>query len=343
MQRFFRNTDRCSALCRAAAVALGLAASLPALAQAPAASAAEAAYPARPIEMIVAYAPGGGTDLVARLVARHLEKQLGGTVAVVVQNKPGAGGAIGFAELAKSAADGYTIGFINTPNLLTIPIERKTTFTWRSFDLLGNLVDDPGGFTVFNGNPIDSLAGLAAYAKAHPGEVTVGTTGTGSDDHLAMLLFEKASGTRLNHIPYKGAGEVRAALAGQQLVVGAINVGEALQYQKGGTPMRLLGQMSARRSALAPTVPTFREQGFDIELASLRGLAAPRGLPEGVRRKLVEAVARVAADPLFQQQAEAMYAPLRYLAPPAHAVELERGEAGFRQLWKDMPWQEAKP
>ena len=339
MRHFFDPSNRRSALRCAAASLLAVAA----VATPPAMAQPEANYPNRPIEMIVAYAPGGGTDLVARLVARHLEKQLGGTAAVVVQNKPGAGGAIGFAELAKSVPDGYTIGFINTPNLLTIPIERKTSFTWRSFDLLGNLVDDPGGFTVSNSNPVDSLAGLAAYAKAHPGEVTVGTTGTGSDDHLAMLLFEKASGTRLNHIPYKGAGEVRSALAGQQLVVGAINVGEALQYQKGGTPMRLLGQMAAKRSALAPNVPTFKEQGFDIELASLRGLAAPKGLPEGIRKKLVDAVARVAADPQFQQQAEAMFAPLRYLSPPAHAAELEKAETGFRQLWKDMPWQEAKP
>ncbi len=127
-------------------ISLGLAAcSLASVfgAMAPVAAKAEtAAWPSRPIEMIVAYAPGGGTDLVARLLARHLEKELGATI--VVQNKPGAGGAIGFAELARAAPDGYTIGFINTPNLLTIPIERKTAFTWKSYDLIGNLVDDPG-------------------------------------------------------------------------------------------------------------------------------------------------------------------------------------------------------
>ncbi|MFS8973494.1 tripartite tricarboxylate transporter substrate binding protein [Cupriavidus necator] len=300
---------------------------------------AETPYPSRPIQMIVAYGPGGGTDLVARLLARHLEKQLGGAT-VVVQNKPGAGGAIGFAELARAAPDGYTIGFINTPNLLTIPIERKTTFTWRSFDLIGNLVDDPGAFTVHNSDRIDSLAALVRHAKAHPGEVSVGTTGVGSDDHLAMLLFQKAAGVKLTHVGYKGAGDVRAALVGQQLTIGAINVGEALQYQKGGSPIKFIGQMGATRAALAPNVPTFREQGFDIELNSLRGLAAPKGLPEPVKKKLVDAMARVVADPQFRQQAEAMYAPLRYLAPAAYSAELERGEAGFQKLWKEMPWQE---
>lgn len=296
------------------------------------------AYPSKPIELIVAYGPGGGTDLVARLLARHLEKQLGGSI--VVLNRPGAGGGIGFGELARAKPDGYTIGFINTPNVLTIPIERKSAFHWSQYELLGNLVDDPGGFAIHNSNSITTLAGLASFAKANPGAVTVGTTGTGSDDHLAMLLFEKATGTKLTHVPYKGAGEVRAAATGQQIVIGAINVGEVLAYQKGGTPIRLLGQAAATRSSLAPQTPTFKEQGIDIELASLRGLAAPKGLPETVRKKLVDAVAAVAASPDFKQQAEAMYAPLRYLAPAAYATELERTEAGFRKLWGEMPWQD---
>lgn len=321
-------------ICLAASALVGMVGALaPASAQAQA-----AAWPNRPIEMIVAYAPGGGTDLVARLLARHLEKELGATI--VVQNKPGAGGAIGFAELARATPDGYTIGFINTPNLLTIPIERKTTFTWKSYDLIGNLVDDPGAFTVNQSSNIDSLATLVKYAKANPGAVTVGTTGVGSDDHLAMLLFEKASGVKMTHVGYKGAGEVRGALAGQQITIGAINVGEALAYQKGGTPLKFLGQMGLSRAVLAPNVSTFREQGYNIELASLRGLAAPKGLPEPVKKKLVDAMAKVAADPQFKQQADAMFAPLRYLAPAAYAAELERGEAGFRQLWKEMPWQE---
>ncbi|WP_265653744.1 tripartite tricarboxylate transporter substrate binding protein [Verminephrobacter aporrectodeae] len=308
---------------------------------APSVARTAAVYPSRPIEMIVAYAPGGGTDSVARLLARSLEKQLG--TSIVVQNRPGAGGAIGFAELARAAPDGYTIGFINTPNLLTIPIERRSSFSWRSYDLLGNLVDDPGGFTVHNDHGIQSLAALAAFARANPGAVTVGTTGIGSDDHLAMLLFEKGAGVKLSHIPYKGAGEVRSAIAGQQIVIGAINVGEALQYQKGGTPIRLLGQMGATRSSLAPGIPTFKEQGYDIELASLRGLAAPKGLPEEVRRKLVDAIVRAKDDPQFQQQAQALFAPLRYLPPAAYAAELQRSEAGFHQLWQEMPWQEGRP
>jgi tripartite-type tricarboxylate transporter receptor subunit TctC len=297
-----------------------------------------AAYPEQPINMIVAYAPGGGTDLVARAIAPYIERYLGDGARILVVNRPGAGGEIGFAALAAAAPDGYTIGFVNTPNLLTTPIERKTAFTWKSFDLLGNLVDDPGNFAVHAESPFKNLADLAAYAKANPNAVSVGTTGTGSDDHLAMLMFEKIAGVKMNHIPFKGAADVRTALAGKQIVVGAINVGEALQYAKGGSPMRNLGQMSATRTVLAPDLPTFKEQGFDMEMASLRGMAAPKGLPAAIRERLIKAVERAVADPAFQAQAAKFYAPLRYLPPAKYEAELREAEAQFRQLWKEIPW-----
>lgn len=297
-----------------------------------------AAYPDHPINLIVSYGPGGGTDLVARMMAPFIQKYLGNNARIVVLNRPGAGGAIGFAEVARAQPDGYTIGFVNTPNMLTIPIERKSTFDWKSFDLLGNVVDDPGAFTVLDSSPIKTLAELADYAKKNPGKVTVGTTGTGSDDHLAMLQFQKVSGTQLSHIPYKGAGEVRGAVASGEIMIGAINVGEALAYQKGGTPIRFLGQMGKTRSVILPDVPTFKEQGYDYELASLRGLAAPKGLPPEVRTQLVDAIAKTLADAEFQAKAAELFAPLRYLKPENYSSELARGEAEFQALWKQMPW-----
>src|SRR4029453_801906 len=271
-------------------------------------------------------------------IAPYIEKYLGNNARIIVLNKSGAGGAIGFAQLAGSPAAGYTIGMINTPNVLTIPLERKSDFHWQRFDLLGNLVDDPDGFSVHNDDPIKNLKDLAAYAKAHSGDVTVGTTGAGSDDHLAMLQFERAAGVKLNHIPFKGAADVRTALAGKQIKVAAINIGEAMQAIKGGTPMPNLGSMSAIRSSLAPDLPTFKEQGYDIELASLRGLAAPKGLPPDVRAALVKAVSQAVNDPEFRAKATSIYAPLRYLPPDQYAAELKQAEAQFNALWKVVPW-----
>ncbi len=299
---------------------------------------AQAAYPEQPIKMIVAYSAGGGTDLVARLLAQTMQKYLGPNAAVVVVNRPGAGGAIGFSELSSARADGYTIGFINTPNVLTIPIERKSNFHWQNYDLLGNIVDDPGNFSVHADSPIKTMSDLLAYAKANPEKVTYGTTGIGSDDHLAALMVERAAGVKLTHVPFKGSAEVHNAIASKQIMVAAMNIGEAMQYQKGGTPLRHLGQMSEKRSTLAPLVPTFKEQGIAVIMASLRGVAAPKGLPPAVRESLVQAVQKAVVDPDFQSKAAQAFAPLRHLEPVSYAAELKESEEGFKALWQTMPW-----
>jgi tripartite-type tricarboxylate transporter receptor subunit TctC len=314
---------------------------LPALMLSAAAAApAFAAYPEQPIRMIVAYAPGGGTDIIARTTAQFLARHLGPNANIVVVNRPGAGAFASSAKPMAPPADGYTIGFINTPNVLTIPMERKSAFHWQDFDLLGNMVDDPGNFSVSADSPHKTLKDLVAYAKANPGAVTYGTTGIGSDDHISALMLERAAGIKMTHVPFKGAAEVHNAVVGKQITVAAMNIGEALQYAKGGSAIHQLGQMSVARTTLAPNVPTFKEQGYDIVMASLRGVAAPKGLPPAVRDQLVAAVQKAAADPEFQAKAAGFFAPLRYLPPAGYAAELKEGEASFKQLWQAMPWGE---
>ena len=131
---------------------------------------------------------------------------------------------------------------------------------------------------------------------------------------------------------------MRAAIAGRQITVAAINIGEALQYQKGGTPLRNLVQMSPARTNLAPELPTAREQGYDIEMSSLRGLAAPKGLPPGIRERLVRAVERSVADAEFQAKAAQFFAPLRYLAPGEYEALVREADVMYRAMWKEMPW-----
>jgi tripartite-type tricarboxylate transporter receptor subunit TctC len=301
---------------------------------------AAAAYPERPITMYVSYSPGGGTDLVARAIAPYIEKYLGHGARIVVMNKPGAGGAIGFTQIANAVPDGYTIGFINTPNVITSPIERDAGFTLDRIDPLGNIVDDPDGFSVRAESPVKNLKDLAEAARKRPGEITVGTTGIGSDDHLAMLLFERIAKVKMNHIPMKGAADVRTAIQGGQIDVAAMNVGEAMQAIASGAPMRQLGSMSIRRTSLSPQLPTFAEEGYPIEMSSLRGIGAPRGLPPDVRAALVKAIGEAAHDPEFQQACVKYFAPLRYLDDKEFAAVLKKGDADFRQLWKEMPWAE---
>src|SRR5262245_42894052 len=181
--------------------------------------ASNAAYPEKPITLVVAYSPGGGTDLIARAVQPFLEKYLGGGAKIVIVNRPGAGGEVGFAAIANAAPDGYTIGFVNTPPLVTLPIERTAQFGGpQRFELLGNIIDDPCNFTVNADSPIRNLKDLADFARANPGKVTVGSSGIGSDDHLLMLMFERLAGVKMTHVPFKGAADVRAALLGRQIV-----------------------------------------------------------------------------------------------------------------------------
>jgi len=298
-----------------------------------------AAYPDKPITMLVAYSPGGGTDLVARAIAPFVEKYLGGGAKIVIVNRAGAGGEVGFAALANAPADGYTIGFVNTPPLMTIPIERKAQFGGpERFELLGNIIDDPCNFAVHAESDIRTLKQLADFARANPGAVTVGSTGIGSDDHLVMLMFERAAGVKMTHIPFKGSADVRAAIASRQITVAAMNVGEALQSIRGGAAMRNIGQFAPGRSSLAPDLPTAREQGYDIVLSSLRGMAAPKGLPPQIRDRLVRAVASAAADPEFQALAVKFFAPLRFLTPAQFEAEIREADGQFRQMWRELPW-----
>jgi putative tricarboxylic transport membrane protein len=300
---------------------------------------ANAAYPEKPINLIVAYSPGGGTDLIARAIQPFLEKYLGGGARIVIVHRPGAGGEIGFAAIANAAPDGYTIGFVNTPPLITVPIERTAQFGGpQRFELLGNVIDDPCNFAVHADSPVRNLKDLADWARANPGQATVGSSGIGSDDHLLMLMFERAAGIKMTHVPFKGAADVRTALISKQIMIGAINVGEAQQSIRGGAPMRNIGQFSPARTTVAPDLPTAREQGYDIELSSLRGMAAPKGLPPDIRERLVKAVAQSANDPEFKDKATSVFAPLRYLSPAEFDRVIKEAEVGFKQLWKELPW-----
>ena len=163
---------------------------------------AQSSYPDRPLTMVIAFPAGGGTDVAARPLARIMEKYLG--QAVVITNRPGASGEIGFTELARAKPDGYTIGFINTPTIVTIPIERPATrFRLDDFSPVLNIVDDPGAIWVLPDSPIRTVADLVAEAKRRPGQVSYGTSGIGSDDHLAVLALERVSGDQVPAHPLR--------------------------------------------------------------------------------------------------------------------------------------------
>ncbi len=294
------------------------------------------AWPDRPIELVVGFAPGGGTDLTARALAVFLEKELGATV--VVQTKPGASSAIALAYVARAKPDGYTLAMTNMPGLVSLPIERKPGFGGDDFTYLANLVRDPSAFSVASDSPYQTLDALIAAAREKPGSISYGSTGVGTDDHLALVLFQAATGTRLNHVPYNGAGPLRSAVLGGHTVIGGLNLGEVMPYH--GKNMRVLAQASEKRSALGPDVPTFKELGVDLVFASERGIVAPKGLPAEVSDKLRKALGKVAADPAFQAQMKQQFTEMDYLDGPQWQERLKGDDARLRQIWAQTPWVE---
>jgi tripartite-type tricarboxylate transporter receptor subunit TctC len=302
-----------------------------------AATSARAEYPERPITMIVSYSAGGGTDIAARTLAPFIEKHLGGGATITVLNRPGAGGEVGFTELARARPDGYTIGFVNTPNLLTIPIQRKTRYSLADLAPVANIVYDPGAFSVRPDSGIKTLPELVAYAKENPGKVTYGTTGIGSDDHLAALAFERATGVKLKHVPFSGNVDVRAAVLGGHIMMASMNVSETVADAKSGS-LVLLGQMAEERWEGAPDTPTFKEQGFDIIMGSDRGIAAPAGVPEEALSKLTEAVRKAVQDPDFREQAKKQDLALSFQNSQDFRKHLESLNTTFETLWKEQPW-----
>jgi tripartite-type tricarboxylate transporter receptor subunit TctC len=297
---------------------------------------AQSSYPERDIDMIVAFNAGGGTDVAARTLVPFIEEQLGG-VTINVVNRPGAGGEVGFTALANAPTDGYTIGFINTPNLISIPISREANYTLDSFQPIGNIVEDPGTFAVLPDSPFQTLDQLVEYARENPGVVTYGTTGIGSDDHLAGLAFQRLTGIQMTHVPFAGSAPVRTATLGGHIALGVINIGEAIQYAESGE-LVVLGQMGEERWEGAAEVPTFREQGYDLVSGSHRGIAAPAGVDMAIINTLAEAIERAMNDPEFREKAKQQALPLRYLPPEAYAETLQAVNDVALSIWQENPW-----
>lgn len=302
------------------------------------ATTAQAAFPDRPITVIVPYVAGGGADIAARILQPSLEAQLGEGARIAILNKGGAGGAIGFQQIAEAKPDGYTLGIITTPNIVSIPLERKVPFTWESFDLIGNIVDDPGTLGVITESPLKAFADLIAKAKADPGSISVGTTGVGSYSNILLLSFERLAGVKITQVPFSGSAAIRGSLLQRDVSAGQMTIGEMRQFVAGGAPIRTLVQFTATRDPAVPDAPTLKELGYDLVASSARGLAAPKGLPADVREKLVGAVARAMADPAFKARAEQAFAPVRFLAPEAFAAELRTLDASYRRIWAETPW-----
>ncbi len=270
-----------------ASLALGLAAS-GALAQ---------AWPTKPVTMIVPFPPGGSTDMIARSVVPKLQEKLGGTF--IVDNKPGAGGAVGAVAAKNAKPDGYTIfvsslgPFVIGPHLLKNMGYDPT----RDFDYITVAVQAPNILAVRADSPYKSLADVLKYLKANPDKMTFASAGNGTSDHLTAELFWQETGTKAVHVPYKGGSPALTDLLGGQVDATFMNINTGLPHVKSGK-LRALAITSSKRSPLLPDVPTMEELGFKgVTVYSWQAFAAPKGLPADIKARFREAVIAGLNDP----------------------------------------------
>jgi tripartite-type tricarboxylate transporter receptor subunit TctC len=285
-------------------------------------AAAAADYPTKPLHLVVPFAPGGGTDLLARLVSTHLAASLGQQV--VVDNRPGAGGITATDIVAKSAADGYTVllGFVGplalSPALTKVPYDPVADFA--GLDLLAKsyhiLVVNPA-------LPVRSVQELVALAKREPGKLNYASSGQGANLHLMTELFSNATGIAMVHVPYKGSGPATTAvLTGEaQVLFGSIT--SSLAYAKAGR-LLALAVTSPQRSPLAPDVPTLLESGISgVDVPSWYTLLVPARTPADVLDRLRSQVRRMAANAEFASQLARQAIDVQALAPGEYAAFLK--------------------
>ncbi|WP_105435318.1 Bug family tripartite tricarboxylate transporter substrate binding protein [Neorhizobium tomejilense] len=255
------------------------------------------AFPDGPITIIVPFPPGGATDTTARFMEPHMSKILGANI--IVENKPGATGAIGAGLVADAEANGQTLMVASLGTFATNPyLQKKLSYDpVKDFDLLTVAVSTPNVLVATPKFKPGSVQELVAAMKEKPESVTFASSGTGSSDHLTAALFWQATGTKGVHVPYKGGSAAQADLVGGHVDVSFQNLGAIINFVQGGQ-MKALAQTGEKRHPLLPNVPTLTELGYsNIVVNAWQGVAAPMGLPADVKAKLNQAIQASLKDP----------------------------------------------
>ena len=302
---------------------------------------AHAAWPAdRTIEVIVPFPPGGGVDTMTRVVLPAVQAKLPGARFVVV-NRVGAGGQLGWEVAFAAAADGYTLAATSVPALVTYPMERQVRYRPLEFTYIANVVDDPGGLFVRADSPLRTLADLIAAARARPGQLSYGSTGVGSDDHLLVIALEDRAGMPpMTHAPFNGMAPLSTALVGGHIDIGAFNMSESLTLLQAGR-IRSLGQAALSRWSGTPDVPTFAEQGQNLVSGATRGIVGPPNMPPEIARRLETAFREALAEPAFVAEANRLGLPLAPRIGADFRSDVTALERDLRALWQRRPWRES--
>ena len=259
-------------------------------------------WPNKPIRYIVPFAPGGTTDILARTVGERLSVALGQPI--VVENKPGQGGSIGVAELARAAPDGYTIGggTISSHGINATLYDKLSYDPVTSFAPITLYATQPNVLLVHPSVPAKNVRELIELLKANPGKYSFGSAGNGTSQHISGEMFKAMAGVKMQHIPYRGSGQMMPELLGGTLSVAFDNIATAIQHVNAGK-LRALAVTSATRSVVAPDVPTMAESGLaGYDITSWQAVFAPAGTPPAIVDRLYTEIARILKTPEMQKR-----------------------------------------
>lgn len=254
------------------------------------------AYPQRPVQIVVPYAAGGGTDLATRVMADAIEKYLGQSM--VVKNMPGGGGAIGLSSVVHATPDGYTIGMGAQGPIAMLPHYGGIDYAATDLDYLALMGKNLIVVGVNKKAPFQDAKSFLAYAKAHPGKLTIGNSGAGGAVHIAIEGLASEAGIKVKSMPFSGSAPAITTCIGGHIDAVAAHPSELINHVKAGNIIPIM-VLEATRVKEFPEVPTAKELGIDFTWAAWKGIVAPKGLPADVRAKLTDALAKVFADPDF--------------------------------------------
>jgi tripartite-type tricarboxylate transporter receptor subunit TctC len=293
------------------------------------------AYPARPIRLIVPFSPGGAADVPGRIITQRLSESLGQQV--LVDNRPGAGSAIGAEAAAKALPDGYTLFLISNTHFVTAALHKKLAYDpVNDYTPITQVTSAPNVLVVHPSLPVRTVKDLIALAKAKPGQIDYASSGQGSTQHLTGALFCTMAGIQMTHIPYRGSGPVTADLLGGQVMVAFPGIAGMLPHIAAGK-LRALAVTGDKRSPQLPTVPTVAEAGVKgYEMVAWFGLTGPRGLPRDIQAKLHAATLRVVKDADLQKSLAAVGQEVTWQEAPERFYEFLKAEsAKWAKVVKD--------
>lgn len=294
-------------------------------------------YPTRPVSVMVSYSPGGATDFQARIVTMVAtnEEYLGQPIVII--NKPGAGGKVGWTDFAGNASkDGYDLAAYNVPHFIAQSIKFDTNYDIDNLEPIANWGADPAVIIVGKDSEFNTLDDLVKFAKENPGKVTVNGAGLFVGHHIAFLQLEKSTGADFTYVPEQGGAPALKNVMGGQVMAGVNNLSDAFRSKDNLKILAIAD--NERNTEFLPDVPTFKEQGYDVDDSSVnfRGIMAPKGTPPEVIEKLAKAVPEMFKNARVKKQMAAGGSPLRVMTREEVQAMWKKRKAYLTELLKGL-------